>query len=58
MKLIGGIRFVVALFASITISSAALGQRASSGHSGDYVSILKIGSYGMVDDVAATPGAV
>lgn len=58
MKLIGGIRFVIALFASITISTAAWAQRASSAHTGDYVSVLKIGSYGMVDDVVATTGIV
>ena len=58
MKLIGGIRFVIALFASITISTATWAQRASSAHTGDYVSVLKIGSYGMVDDVVATTGIV
>ena len=58
MKLCGGIRFVVGLFASMTVSTAAWAQRASSDHSGDYVSVLKIGSYGTVDDAVANTGTL
>ena len=58
MKLSGGMKFVVALSVSMTISSATWAQRASSDHSGDYVSFLMIGGISKVDGVTASSGTL
>ena len=48
----------VAVFALLTISTGAWAQRASTDHSGDYLSFLLIGGVSQVDDVTSSSGAL
>jgi opacity protein-like surface antigen len=58
MKLLGLIKVSVAVFASLTISTGAWAQRASTDHSGDYLSFLLIGGVSEVDEVSSSSGSL
>ncbi|MFT5488487.1 MAG: opacity protein-like surface antigen [Paracoccaceae bacterium] len=62
MKFNGAIKAGIAVFASLAISTAistgTSAQRASSDHSGDYLSFLLIGGVSKVDEVTSSAGTL
>lgn len=58
MKLSRLIHLSIAVFATLTVSTGASGQRATADHSGDYLSFLLIGGVSSVDDVTTSAGTI
>ncbi|CAN0545632.1 unnamed protein product [Laminaria digitata] len=58
MKIIRAIMAVAVVCSSMGLAAAASAQRASTDHSGDYLSLLFIGGVSQVDDVSSSSGTL